>query len=458
MKTNEIYEMITERITRELKKGKVPWLKPWTGSAGALSRQTGKPYSWLNQLAMPAGEYATFNQIKKEGGKVNKGAKSYPIVFWKLYTKEVENAEGETEEKTIPVLRYYRVFNIEEDTDLEPKRTVENIETAHTIDELERVKNGYINKYNIGFTEEEGDRAFYVPALDSVTVPKMEQFPKTAEYYSTVFHELAHSTGHKSRLNRLNMTAHFGTCDYSREELVAELTACGIMHEMGEETSSSFRNSTAYIQSWLKALENDSKMIVWASGRAEKAFDMIMSSAEPAEDKPAKKAEKKAKKAVKATKTDINIIKRIVNKNNSNVHLAVSQGTSTIYSDGFTAIKPRPSFIRKAEGIEPVKPEDEKAMYKKLHEFIETAKNNNKTTVPVKIADIKEFIKAKGLTRSKKPLPFKVTKDVYVNPFYLMDVLTVLKADAVMIDDKKTRPIFVKNADTGEAIVMPIRK
>lgn len=97
-------------------------------------------------------------------------------------------------------------------------------------------------------------------------------------------------------------------------------------------------------------------------------------------------------------------------------------------------------------------------MYKKLHEFIETAKNNNKTTVPVKIADIKEFIKAEGLTRSKKPLPFKVTKDVYVNPFYLMDVLTVLKADAVMIDDKKTRPIFVKNADTGEAIVMPIRK
>ena len=280
MNTTDIYEMITERITRELKKGTVPWLKPWDGGERAISRNTGKPYSWLNQLAMPRGEYATFKQIQKEGGRVNKGAKAYPIVFWKLLKTEVEDEDGETIEKTIPVLRYYKVFNIEQDTDLEPKhKRRRTSKKPSTIKRLESIKTGYINKYGVGF-EEGGDEAFYSPSKDTVRVPRKKSFFSSVEYYGTVFHELGHSTGHKDRLNRLKSTACFGNEEYSREELVAELVSCGILNATNHETASTFRNSAAYIQSWLKALENDPRMIVWASGRAEKAFNMIMDAEE----------------------------------------------------------------------------------------------------------------------------------------------------------------------------------
>ena len=120
-----------------------------------------------------------------------------------------------------------------------------------------------------------GDRAFYRPSSDSVTLPMMEQFKSIAEYYSTAFHELTHSTGHFSRLNRLEKAV-FGSETYSKEELVAEIGAASLMNEMGFETEESFRNSVAYIQNWLKALRNDKKMVISAAGKAEKAAKMIL--------------------------------------------------------------------------------------------------------------------------------------------------------------------------------------
>lgn len=273
-----IYEMVTERIIEQLDNGIIPWLKPWTGTAGAWSRSTGKAYSLMNQWLMPRGEYATFNQIKKEGGKVTKGEHGYPVVFFKPTVIEYEDEKtGETKQKTVPLLRYYTVFNIEEQTDLKIKHNKEDVASGvEPVEQLEEIKRGYLDREGIKFSEVEGDRAYYSPSLDEVVVPTKEQFNEVAEYYSTVFHELAHSTGHSTRLNRIKATAGFGSNDYGKEELVAEITSSAVLNEAGIETASSFRNSTAYIQNWRNAIKGDNKLVVHASTKAQKAFEMIM--------------------------------------------------------------------------------------------------------------------------------------------------------------------------------------
>ena len=126
---------------------------------------------------------------------------------------------------------------------------------------------------------QEGDKAFYRPSNDTIVLPMMSQFAETAEYYSTAFHEMVHSTGHSNRLNRLTQTAHFGNEEYSKEELVAEIGASALVNHAGLETEKSFRNSTAYVQSWLNVLKNDKRFIVSASGKAEKAVELILAGA-----------------------------------------------------------------------------------------------------------------------------------------------------------------------------------
>lgn len=125
----------------------------------------------------------------------------------------------------------------------------------------------------------EGDRAYYEPLRDRVVLPRMEQFRETAEYYSTAFHELIHSTGHESRLNRLEKTAFFGSESYSKEELIAEIGAAVLVNYVGLETTSSFRNSTAYLQNWLNVLKGDKRFIVSAAGKAEKAVKHFLNHA-----------------------------------------------------------------------------------------------------------------------------------------------------------------------------------
>jgi len=124
-----------------------------------------------------------------------------------------------------------------------------------------------------------GGSAFYRPSTDSITLPHMAQFSATAEYYSTLFHEMTHSTGHKSRLDRLEKTAFFGTEAYSKEELIAEIGAAALVNHAGLETPESFRNNAAYVQNWLQVLKNDKRFIVSAAGKAEKAVNLILGAA-----------------------------------------------------------------------------------------------------------------------------------------------------------------------------------
>lgn len=261
----DIYSEITNRIVAEMEQGTIPWQKPWVSSGSCISYATGKPYSLLNQMLLgKPGEYLTFKQCQQAGGRIRKGEKASMVVFWKwLEQEDEENGE----KKDIPFLRYYNVFHIDQCEGLRAKHTKSLPNTANAAMNADRIIADYLAREGVRLNHEAGDRAFYRPSTDSITLPHIAQFAATAEYYSTAFHELTHSTGHSKRLNRLEKTAFFGSEAYSKEELVAEIGAAALVNASGLETAKSFRNTTAYIQNWLSVLKNDKKFIVSASGK-----------------------------------------------------------------------------------------------------------------------------------------------------------------------------------------------
>ena len=329
MKTNttktDVYQIVTDRILAELEKGNIPWRKPWIGlqvqyegrkthtetrtTRCAYSRATGKPYSLLNQMLLgKPGEWASHKQIAEAGGVVRKGEKSSIAVFWKFLEKDrldrdgqpVLDDDGNPVKEQVPYLRYYNVWHVETQCDgIKPKTRKGGASTVTTtvtvvddpghpvnadqtwadIEEADEIVRAYIAGSGVILTEEPGsDRAYYQPASDSVTVPCRAQFPQQAEFYSTLFHELVHSTGHPSRLDRFSGPGNhsFGGQEYSKEELVAEIGAACLNSLCNIETTDSFTNSAAYIQSWSRKLKEDRKMIVSASSRAEKAVNLIL--------------------------------------------------------------------------------------------------------------------------------------------------------------------------------------
>ena len=270
----DIYAEITNRIISEMESGLIPWQKPWVASGGCVSYATGKPYSLLNQMLLGRpGEYATFKQIQQAGGYVKKGQKASMVVFWKWLEQEDEET-GEV--KQIPFLRYYNVFHIDQCEGLKAKHSKPLPQSAEADQKAEAIICGYLKSSGVKLHHQQGDRAFYRPSDDTITLPLLAQFHETSEYYSTAFHELIHSTGHMSRLNRLEKTAFFGSEAYSKEELIAEIGATALVNVAGLETPDSFKNNASYIQNWLTVLRNDKRFIVSASGKAEKAVKLIL--------------------------------------------------------------------------------------------------------------------------------------------------------------------------------------
>mgnify|MGYP004481947517 FL=1 len=279
-----VYEMVTNRIIAELEKGKIPWEKPWAGVRnGAYNRITKRPYSLLNQMLLQhSGEYATFKQWQDLGGHVCKGEKSEIVVFWKIFeSKEANPDTGEIEIKKIPLLRYYNVFHISQVEGVEPLAPEQLNDEVEPIEAGDKIITDYITREHLNFIECKSNQAYYSPSNDTVVVPLKEQYSMINEYYSTTYHELVHSSGHKTRLNRLQTGAieSFGSENYSKEELVAEIGSATLMSIAGIETPKTFRNSTAYIQNWLQVLRNDNKFIVSASSKAEKAVNYILAEA-----------------------------------------------------------------------------------------------------------------------------------------------------------------------------------
>ena len=195
------------------------------------------------------------------------------VVFWKFIEKEDETT-GETTQ--VPFLRYYSVFHIDQCDGIKAKYARELTQTASADENAESIIAEYVKREGVTIENKEGNEAFYQPALDRIVLPLMKQFKETAEYYSTAFHELVHSTGHMTRLARIDSPANFGSETYSKEELVAELGSSALVHHCGLETPNSFKNNTAYIQNWLSVLKNDKRFIVSSAGKADKAVSLIL--------------------------------------------------------------------------------------------------------------------------------------------------------------------------------------
>ena len=291
----DVYQMVTDRVLAQLEQGIIPWQKPWKNIASgceddlAISYSSRKPYSFLNQMLLGRnGEWLTFNQVKEMKGSIKKGAKAGMVVFYKrIAIKETvtdENGNEKEKQSIIPMLKYYHVFHIEDcegiDTKIQPKPAeAEDEVTVEPVEAAENVINGYLSREKCLklHNDRPSSRAFYSPMFDEVTVPMMKQYDNKDEYYSTLFHELTHSTMTAERMNREEgMKSHrFGSQDYSREELVAELGAAMLCAATGIKNDAAFKNSVAYIQGWVKHLTDDKKSIVWAASRAEKAARFI---------------------------------------------------------------------------------------------------------------------------------------------------------------------------------------
>lgn len=292
----DIYQLITDKIIAQIDAGVCPWTKPWSGVLeGAINYETRKPYSLLNQMLLQKdGEWLTFNQVQKRGGKIRKGAKSGMVVFTKRveYKKEVISDEGEVTEKVIhiPMLKYYNVFHISDCEGIDTKIKEEDNKVVEPLKEGEKVISTYLaNNPHLKFEARKSNRAYYAPFSDSVVVPTINQYSSNPEeYYSTTFHELGHSTMRFDRCDRKDGASMMKE-EYSREELVAELCAAMLCAITGMTSEKRLQNSAAYLKGWASKLKEDTKAIVWASTRAEAAAKYILYNQKPSTTKSEEK-------------------------------------------------------------------------------------------------------------------------------------------------------------------------
>jgi len=275
-----VYEKVTARIMEILEAGTVPWRKPWQSSEGPSNLLSKKPYRGINSFLLNCSPYSspywlTYRQAMEKGGHVRQGEKSTAVVFWKwLDRKSVPDEDDNSTSNKVPLLRFYNVFNLQqidgipEPVEEQPANPFSPIEQAELI-----IKNMPL-KPAIQYG---GGSACYSPTLDQIKLPKRKAFKSPEEFYSTVFHELAHATGHASRLSRKGILepSYFGSHDYSQEELVAEFGASMLCGFAGIEQQT-LENSAAYIQGWLKVLKNDQRLAIMAAGQAQHAADFIL--------------------------------------------------------------------------------------------------------------------------------------------------------------------------------------
>jgi len=275
---SNVYEIVTETIIRQLENGVAPWRRPWRAEL-PVNLVSGKPYRGLNVFLLGCQGYGsrywlTFNQANKLGGHIRKGERSSLVTFWHIgEEKIIRDADG-NERKSRPfLLRFYRVFNVEQTEGIADKLGLTGASPrVADLAQCEAIVSGMPNPP----AREQSDRAWYRPSTDTVGMPARGLFSSVEEYYSTLFHELTHSTGHASRVGRegIENLNEFGSESYSKEELIAEMGAamlCGITGI----APATLQNFASYLQSWIARLRGDSKLVVSAAAQAQKAADYI---------------------------------------------------------------------------------------------------------------------------------------------------------------------------------------
>jgi len=294
-----ICKRITERILGFLEQGIVPWQKPWNGGKANAPRSvsTKKVYRGTNLAILGCAGYEspwwlTFGQAKKLGGQVRKGEKSFPIHYWKFHPAQdcktclggqplCEHCGGSGKYQPFPSLFSFNVFSANQCDGLPEKyypaiKDDDEVRDFTPVEACDEIIANYPDSPKV--YHDQADSCHYRPSADEVHMVKPEKFISDEEYYSTFFHELVHSTGHKKRLAREGVTGlnFFGSHEYSKEELVAELGSTFLCAIAGIDRSEVIQNSASYISGWKSKLSDNEDWIVWAGSRSAKACDHIL--------------------------------------------------------------------------------------------------------------------------------------------------------------------------------------
>ena len=283
MTSNKVYEVINARILESLDKGVVPWSIPWTNSA-PTNIISGKEYKGTNIWMLGTAEFnnpnwGTYKQWQTKGGQVLKKedvGRGTPIVFFKMLVRETgkKTTSGSKEVSQFPLMRYSTVFNVEQ-TNLIDDERFKIVETDNSkIPPCESITEGFKNAPELSHAD--NGAAYYSPKKDIINIPDIKNFCNSEAYYSVLFHEMGHSTGAFKRLNRFGKeySHRRGSQDYSKEELIAEMTAaylCGICHI----DNKTIDRNASYIDGWMKRIKDDSQLFLKSAAAAQKATDHI---------------------------------------------------------------------------------------------------------------------------------------------------------------------------------------
>ena len=277
----DLYQHVTDAIIASIEAGTPAWRKPWTGEVGGAAfprRANGEPYRGINVLMLwlaaeakgyRAAHWFTYRQAQEAGGQVRKGEKSATVV--KYGTIEREDEDGD--ERRIPYLKAYRVFNAEQIDGLPAEFYAAPAEEARDLGtEADPALQAFFTATGAEIRTSDDPRAYYNPAEDFIHMPPIATFHGAAGYYATLAHEATHWTGHKSRLDRLGRFTDRKA--YAFEELIAEIGNCMICASLG--LTPDFDQSAAYVESWLRALKDDKRLIFKAASEAQKAADWLL--------------------------------------------------------------------------------------------------------------------------------------------------------------------------------------
>ena len=279
MTNKQVYEKVNEKIMDLISKGTMPWEMTWEGSTLPMNLASNTQYRGINVWMLSAtamfngyshNQWLTFNQARKLGGAVKKGEKASFVVFAKRIEKKGQDNVPEDERDFFFLYQYYNVFNVAQCDGITPieKKVRENT----PLEEAEAIVAGYKNKPEIIRGEYS---PCYSPLNDKVFMPTIDAFTSSEEYYGALFHELAHSTGHESRMNR-DLDGKMDKTSYSKEELIAEFTASYLRAMTGIATPVADANSASYIDGWSELIKKDYRIIMNSASKAMRVADYIL--------------------------------------------------------------------------------------------------------------------------------------------------------------------------------------
>jgi antirestriction protein ArdC len=278
---SDLYAKVSARIVAELEKGAAPWVKPWSATPGAntpCNAVSNRPYSGCNVvllwMAQAAGyrtpRFLTFKQALELGGNVRKGEHGTKVFFVKQLQVRDQAAGDETATRLVPMLREYTVFNVDQCENLPESVNTGKPMRVRNPDTRDELADAFLHMTGADIREGHGE-AYYVPSRDFISMPAFEAFNGADHFYNTAFHELAHWSGHGSRLDR-NLKNRFGSRNYAAEELIAELGAAFLCAEFGFDGDV---RSAGYIASWIELLKTDKRAFFTACSHASKAADYL---------------------------------------------------------------------------------------------------------------------------------------------------------------------------------------